>query len=373
MATDLYDVLGVSPDASAQEIKSAYRALAKQYHPDLNPDDAAAEEKFKQVSTAYEVLSDDEKRSAYDRYGSTGGGPFGGGQGFGGGGGQGFGDLFDVLNGVFGGGFGGGFGGATKGGSRGADFQMEMEITYKEVAEGGSREVEVPHYAECDTCEGSGAKPGTKPQTCTMCAGAGSVRMQQGFFSMARTCPRCGGAGQIVTDPCATCGGSGHTKEMETLEIDIPAGIQEGQRLRWPGKGAPGERGGPSGDLYILIRLEDHPLFERQDKDLVCLMPISFPQAALGGRVEVPTLEGKVMMTIPAGTQTGKVFRLRKKGFPDLQSGARGDQLVEVVIETPVNLNEEQKDLLVKFAEVSGDDIHPEKKNFFQRLKDIFD
>jgi molecular chaperone DnaJ len=207
-----------------------------------------------------------------------------------------------------------------------------------------------------------------------MCAGAGVVRQQQGFFTMQRTCPRCDGDGTIITDPCKTCDGKGHQREMEMLEIDIPAGISDGQQLRWVGKGAPGEQGGPPGDLYIVVRLEDHTLFERDNKNIICVVPISFTQAALGGKVEVPTLDGKVKMNIPAGTQTGKIFRLRGKGFPGLDGGSsRGDQLVEVVIETPVNLDEEQRELLVQFAELSGDDVHPEKRSFFQRLKDIFD
>lgn len=378
MAADLYEVLGVNKDASPQELKSAYRKLAKEWHPDRNPDNPEAEEKFKKISTAYEVLSDPEKRQAYDRYGSTNGNPFGaGGPGGFGGGAGGFGDLFDVINSVFGGGGGGGFGGFGGGagrGRRGANFQMELEVTFNEVASGAKREIEVPTYKDCGTCDGTGAAEGTKPQTCTMCAGAGVVRQQQGFFTMQRTCPRCDGDGTIITDPCKTCGGKGHTREMEMLEIDIPAGISDGQQLRWVGKGAPGEQGGPPGDLYIVIRLEEHTLFERDNKNIICVVPISFTQAALGGKVEVPTLDGKVKMNIPAGTQTGKIFRLRNKGFPGLDGGSsRGDQLVEVVIETPVNLNEEQRDLLVQFAELSGDDVHPEKRSFFQRLKDIFD
>lgn len=374
MAADLYEILGVSRDASQQDIKKAYRRLAKEYHPDRNPDNPDAEERFKQISTAYEVLGDEEKRQAYDRFGSTNGNPFGGGAGFGGAGAGGFGDLFDVLNSVFGGaaGFGGGAAGGRRG-RRGTDFQMEVEITFQDVANGGKHEIEIPAYHECDTCHGSGAKPGTSPQTCTMCAGRGVVRTQQGFFTMQRTCPRCDGEGQVITDPCKDCDGKGFTRELETLEIDIPAGISDGQRLRWVGKGAPGEQGGPPGDLYIVVRLEDHPLFERDGKDIICVVPISFPQAALGGKVEVPTLDGKVKMNIPAGTQTGKVFRLRGKGFPGIEGGAPGDQLVEVVVETPVNLNDEQRELLVQFAELSGDDVHPEKRSFFQRLKDIFD
>lgn len=375
MSTDLYEILGVARDASQQEIKKAYRKLAKENHPDLNPGDSEAEERFKKISTAYEVLSDEQKRQAYDRFGSTNGNPFGGGAGgYGGAGGAGgFGDLFDVLNSVFGGGFGGaaGGGGAARG-RRGADFQMELVVTFQEVANGGNQDIEIPVYNECETCGGSGAKPGTSPQTCTMCGGHGVVRTQQGFFQMQRTCPRCDGQGTIIAEKCGTCHGKGFEKGTEILDVEIPAGISEGQRLRWVGKGAPGEKGGPPGDLYLVIRLEDHPLFERDGKNLLCTVPISFPQAALGGKVEVPTLEGKVNMNIPAGTQTGKVFRLRGKGFPGLDGGTRGDQLVEVVVETPVNLSDEQRELLEKFAEISGDDVHPEGRTFFDRLKDIF-
>ena len=375
MATDLYQVLGVSKDADAQEIKRAYRTLAKAHHPDRNPDDPEAEERFKKISTAYEVLSDDQKRAAYDRFGSTNGNPYAGAQGFGGGAGaQGFGDLFDMLNSVFGGGFAGGGGGPRAArGRRGADYQMQIDISFQEVANGGKQEVEIPSYEACDTCEGSGAKPGTSPQPCTMCAGAGVVRTQQGFFTMQRECPRCEGDGTIIAEPCPTCGGEGHIEKSETLDVEIPSGISDGQRMRWVGKGAPGERGGPPGDLYIVVRLEDHTLFERDNKDLTCTVPISFPQAALGGKIDVPTLEGKVSMTVPAGTQTGKVFRLRNKGFPGLEDKSRGDQLVTVVVETPVNLDDEQRELLRQFADLSGDNIHPEKRTFFDRLKDLFD
>lgn len=374
MSTDLYEILGVSRDASQQDIKKSYRKLAKENHPDLNPGDPEAEERFKKISTAYEVLSDEQKRQAYDRFGSTNGNPFGGGAGgFGGAGGAGgFGDLFDVLNSVFGGGFGGGAGGGAARGRRGADFQMELVVTFQEVADGGNQDIEIPVYNECDTCDGSGAKPGTSPQTCKMCGGHGVVHTQQGFFQMQRACPRCDGQGTIIAEKCGTCHGKGFKKGTESLDVEIPAGISEGQRLRWVGKGAPGEKGGPPGDLYLVIRLEDHPLFERDGKNLLCTVPISFPQAALGGKVEVPTLEGKVNMNIPAGTQTGKIFRLRGKGFPGLDGGTRGDQLVEVVVETPVNLSEEQRDLLEKFAEISGDDVHPEGRTFFDRLKDLF-
>ncbi len=376
MSTDLYEILGVARDASAKDIKRAYHKLAKENHPDLHPDDTEKEERFKQVSAAYEVLSDAEKRATYDRFGSTSGSPFG--QGFGGGGGpggQGVGDLFDFLNNVFGGfgGGGGGFGGGRSRGRPGADYRMEVEITFQEAAMGGSRDIEIPSYDICERCDGEGAEPGTSASTCSTCSGAGAVRIQQGFFTMQRTCPQCNGKGSVIASPCKDCSGQGHVEGDETLEIDIPAGISTGQQLRWAGKGAPGEGGGPRGDLYLVIRLEEHPLFERDGKDLLCTVPISFVQASLGTKADVPTLEGKVKMTIPEGTQTGKVFRLRGKGFPPLDAGPRGDQLVELVVETPVKLNKEQRELLMAFAESCGDDIHPEKRSFFERIKDLFD
>lgn len=369
MSVDLYEVLGVERDAPKSEIKNAYRALAKKYHPDLNPGDDEAEETFKKISAAYDILGDEEKRRTYDQYGSTsaaGAGGYGGQQG---------GDIFDILNSVFGGGFGGGGGqgGGRSSARRGQDFQMGIEITFNEAAEGGTRTLQVPTYDDCETCDGNGAKPGTKPTTCTMCAGLGVVRQQQGFFSMQRACPQCAGEGKIIKEKCSTCKGVGVNEREIDLDVDIPAGVNTGQRLRMVGKGGPGSKGGPAGDLYISIQLEDHPLFEREDRNLVCAVPISFTQAALGAKVDVPTLDGKVVMTIPSGTQTGKVFRLRSKGFPALNSKSRGDQLVEVIVETPVNLDEQQKDLLTQFAEISGDNIHPEKQSFFDRLKNIFD
>ncbi len=376
MSTDLYEILGVAKDASAKEIKAAYHKLAKQCHPDLNPNNAEAEEQFKQVNAAYEILSDDQKRQAYDRFGSTKGNPFEGGFGGQAGfGGQGFGDLFDILNNVFGaqGGFGGQGGRRPSGARRGQDFKLELEVTYKEAAFGGKRSIEIPSFSSCDVCDGSGAKPGTSPMTCGTCGGMGAVRVQQGFFSMQRPCPSCQGDGKIIKDPCTKCRGKGQLEGKEQLEVDIPAGVATGQQLFWQGKGGPGQGGGPPGDLYIEVALEDHSLFERDGRNLICIVPISFTQAALGGKVEVPSLEGKITMAVPSGTQAGKVFRLKGKGFPDLHGSARGDQLVQVVVETPVNLSERQRELLLEFAELSGDDVHPEKRSFFQRLKDIFD
>lgn len=379
MSADLYEILGVARDASPSEIKAAYRKMAKQYHPDLNPGDGDAEEMFKKVNAAHEILSDPEKRRAYDQFGSTDGNPFaGGGNPFGGGGGQGFGDLFDILNSVFGGGMGGGaqgFGGrgGRPGARRGSDMRRDVTISFQEAAEGVTKKITVPSFDECDACHGNGAEPGTEVKTCGTCGGIGVVRQQQGFFSLQRTCPTCDGEGTIIASPCKKCRGEGVLRSEEELEVDIPAGVDTGQQIRWTGKGGPGAKGGPPGDLYFQIILEDHTLFERDGMSLLCTVPISFTLAALGGKVDVPTLSGKLKMTIPEGTQTGKVFRLRGKGFPSLQGSQRGDQLVTVVVETPVNLNERQRQLLTEFAEESGDEVHPESKSFFKRLKDLFD
>lgn len=374
MANDLYELLGVSRDASASDIKSAYRKLALKYHPDQNPDDPEAEERFKQIAGAYEILSDPDKRAAYDRYGdarAAGGAP-----GFGGFGGPGgaagfsgdFGDLFDILGSVFGG------AGGQRGNrpARGPDFRVEIKVTYEEAAFGTEREVEVPAFHQCETCEGSGAEPGTSATRCDVCGGSGQMRVQQGFFVMARPCTRCGGSGEVIESPCSECDGAAWVQTTETLAVDVPPGVDDGQRLRWDGKGGPGTHGGPRGDLYVVVLLQDHPLFERRGDDVACVVPISFAQAALGGKVEVPTLDGKVNMTVPAGTQSGKVLRLRKKGFPKRGSSNRGDQLVSLVVETPVNLSDRQRELLKEFAEISGEEVHPEKKGFFDRMKDLF-
>jgi molecular chaperone DnaJ len=369
MSPDPYDVLGVSKDADLQEIKAAYKKLAVKHHPDKNPDDPEAHAKFQEVSNAYEILSDPEKRRRYDQFGSAGGpggSPFGGGQGF-----EGFGDVFDIFNSVFGGGRGG-RGGRQRRGRRGADFKMDLEVSFTEAAEGVTREVEIPSFDDCETCDGSGAKPGTGKDTCSNCNGRGAVRVSQGFFSMMRSCPRCGGDGEVIPNPCDDCGGKGVKQSNETLEVEVPAGVSTGQKLRWGGKGAPGEDGGPPGDLYIVIHLEDHPLFEREGNNVICRIPITFTQAALGGKVEVPTLDGKVNMTIPAGTQSGKTLRLNGKGFPRLNGRGRGDQLVEVAVETPVNLTDRQRELLEEFAEEGGEEVHPEKRGFFERMKDLF-
>lgn len=377
MAQDLYDVLGVSRSANRDEIKASYRKLARKYHPDQNRDDPDAEEKFKQIAAAYEILGDETKRAQYDRFGSTkdygpdgpgagfpGGGFPGGGAGFGD-----FGDLFDILGSVFGGGAGAAGRGRT---TRGADFRFDLTITFEEAAEGARKEIEIPSWDDCETCDGTGAAPGTQATTCDLCHGAGQVRVQRGFFVMAQPCNRCNATGKVIATPCTTCKGAGHVQGTTTLVVNVPAGANTGQKLRWDGRGAPGERGAPAGDLYVVIKLQEHSLFEREGDNVLCTVPLSFTQAAIGGKVDVPTLDGKVSMTVPAGTQSGKVLRLKKKGFPSVSGNARGDQLVTLVVETPVNLTARQRELLIELAELSDEEVHPERRGFFQRMKELF-
>ncbi len=377
MSTDYYKVLGVERDAEAREIKKAYRRLAMKYHPDQNDGDKAAEEKFKEISEAYSILGDADKRAQYDRFGTVGDNPFaGGGNPFAGGGNPfaggvpfgGVNDVFvDILNDLF---------GARRGGQgrsrRGSDLRYELKMTLEEVATGITREIEIPKIETCPVCSGSGAQPGTRPTTCPDCNGAGQIRVQQGFFSMARTCGRCSGTGEIIENPCRRCEGRGRVTSKENLEVEVPAGVAEGQRLRWTGKGEPGYGGGPPGDLYVVVALSEHPFFERQEQNVTCRIPISFAQAALGAEVEVPTLTGKVRMKVPPGTQSGKVFRLRKKGLPDVDGRGAGDQLVTIVVETPTNLSARQEALLREFAEISGDDVQPERRGFLDRMKEFF-
>ncbi|HWW70256.1 MAG TPA: molecular chaperone DnaJ [Duganella sp.] len=372
---DFYETLGVAKNASEDEIKKSYRKLAMKYHPDRNPDSKESEEKFKEVKEAYEMLTNPEKREAYDRYGHAGVDPnMGGGGGFGGGAG-GFGDAFgDIFGDIFGGGGRGRSAGPQV--YRGADLRYNLEITLEQAAHGFDTTIRVPSWDKCDTCHGSGAKPGTSPVTCTTCAGHGQVRMQQGFFSIQQTCPKCHGTGKIIPEPCAACAGQGRIKRNKTLEVKIPVGIDNGMRIRSSGNGEPGTNGGPSGDLYVEIHIKPHTVFQREGDDLHCEMPISFAKAALGGEIEVPTLSGKVSFTIPEGTQSGKTFRLKGKGIKGVRSGFAGDLFCHVAVETPVKLTEKQKDMLRDFEKLTtegGSKHSPQSKTWRDKVKDFFE
>ena len=374
---DFYEILGVAKNSSEEEIKKSYRKLAMKYHPDRNPDSKESEEKFKEVKEAYEMLTNPEKREAYDRYGHAGVDPnMGGAGGFGGGAG-GFADSFgDIFGDIFGGGAGGRGRGAGPQVYRGADLRYNLEITLEQAAHGFDTTIRVPSWDKCDTCHGTGAKPGTAPTTCTTCAGHGQVRMQQGFFSIQQTCPKCHGNGKVITDPCAPCGGQGRIKRNKTLEVKIPAGIDNGMRIRSSGNGEPGTNGGPAGDLYVEIHIKAHAVFQREGDDLHCEMPISFVKATLGGEIEVPTLSGKVSFTIPEGTQSGKTFRLKAKGIKGVRSGYAGDLFCHVMVETPVKLTDKQKDLLKEFERLTsegGAKHSPQSKGWMDKVKDFFE
>ena len=370
---DLYEVLGVNRDASEDELKKAYRKLAMKFHPDRNPDNKEAEEKFKEGKEAYEILTDANKRAAYDRYGHEGVNPSMGG----GGSGQGFDGFADAFGDIFGDIFGGGGGGGGRGRSnvyRGADLRYNLEISLEEAARGAEKTIRIPAQEECEPCHGTGAKPGTQPKTCPTCGGAGQVRIQQGFFSIQQTCPKCHGSGRIIPEPCTSCGGAGRVKRQKTLEVKIPAGIDNGMRLRHGGQGEPGVNGGPAGDLYVEIHIKQHAVFQRDGDDLHCEMPISFTTAALGGEIEIPTLDGAANIRIPAETQSAKVFRLRGKGIRNVRSHAPGDLMVHVIVETPVKLTDRQKELLREFGDIASSNAerhNPKAKSWMDKVKDF--
>ena len=371
---DYYEVLGVAKNASDDELKKAYRKLAMKYHPDRNPGDAAAEEKFKEAKEAYEMLSDPEKRAAYDRFGHAGVDPNAGG-GAGGGFGN-FSDAFgDIFGDIFGAAGGRGGGGGRSNVYRGSDLRYSMEITLEQAASGFTTEIKVPSWETCDTCDGSGAKPGTKAETCKTCSGQGQVRMQQGFFSIQQTCPTCRGTGKTIPNPCTACDGVGRTRKQKTLEVKIPAGIDDGMRIRSSGYGEPGLNGGPSGDLYVEVSIKPHRVFQREGDDLHCEVPVSFARAALGGSIDVPTLNGKASFDLPEGTQTGKTFRLRSKGIRNVRSSVAGDLYCHVVVETPVKLNDRQRKILEDFEaslEEGGDRHSPQSKSWMEKVRDFF-
>ena len=369
---DFYEILGVNRDANDDEIKKAYRKLAMKYHPDRNPDNPKAEEQFKEAKEAYEILSDSNKRAAYDQYGHAGVDPSAGAGGFGGAGG--FSDAFsDIFGDIFGGGRGGGGGRSNV--YRGADLRYNLEITLEEAARGSETRIRIPTMEECEACSGTGAKKGTEPKTCPTCNGHGQVRMQQGFFSIQQTCPKCHGTGRYIPTPCPTCHGGGRIKTHKTLSVKIPAGIDEGDRIRLSGEGEPGVNGGPAGDLYVQVHLKPHSVFQRDHDDLHCEMPISFTTAALGGEIEIPTLDGAARLKIPPETQSGKAFRLRGKGIKGIRSIGHGDLLCHVVVETPVSLTDRQRELLREFDEISQGNAqkhNPRAQSWMDKVRDFF-
>ena len=364
---DYYELLAVNRNASEEEIKKAYRKLALKYHPDRNPGDKQAEERFKEVSEAYQVLSDPQKRAQYDQFGHAAfgeGGPFAGGFDFT----AGFEDVFGDIFGEF---FGAGST-RRRGRARGEDLRYNLSLTFQEAVSGAEKKIKIPRHGTCETCHGTGSKPGTSPKTCPTCRGRGQVSFQQGFFSFSRTCNQCQGRGTIISDPCSTCGAAGRVRKLHTLSIKIPAGVDTGSRLKLAAEGESAPPGGAPGDLYVVIQVEPHPIFVRDNLDIICDVPISFVQAALGAEIDVPTLDGKVKMKIPPGTQSGKVFRLKGKGIKDIRGYHHGDQHVRLIIETPTHLTARQKELLREFAALGGEDVHPLAKGFLDKVKQIF-
>lgn len=360
---DYYEVLGVVRTCEAGELKSAYRKVALQFHPDRNPDNPEAEDKFKEASEAYEVLSNPEKRAKYDRFGHSQN-AF---EGFGGAGGASINDIFGEI-------FGDIFGGRRRspgGRSRGADLRYNLEISFEEAAFGCEVQVKIPKPRRCEVCDGTGSKD-KQTRTCPTCQGSGEMRFTQGFFAVSRPCTSCGGSGHVIPNPCANCVGMGKVEATSNLSVKIPGGVDTGTRVRLTGEGEPGDQGGPPGDLYVVVHVREHPLFVREEYEVLCEVPISVTQAALGAQIDVPTLDGKVKMKIPGGTQTGKVFRLKAKGIPHLHGGARGDQHVRVVVETPTELSREQRELLEKFAAISGEQTNPQSKTFFEKVRELF-
>lgn len=368
---DYYEVLGVAQNADEKEIKKAYRRIAMKFHPDRNSDDPKADDKFKEATEAYEVLTNADKRAAYDRFGHAGVDGSAGAGGFSEGG------FSDIFGDVFGDIFGGGGGGRSRAGpQRGSDLRYTLDISLEDAVFGKTVEIKVPTLQSCNVCDGSGAKPGTSVKTCSTCGGAGQVRMQQGFFQVQQTCPSCRGQGKVVSDPCTSCRGQGRVERSKTLSVKVPPGVDTGDRIRLSGEGEAGPNGGPNGDLFVEMSVRKHAIFERDGKDLHCDAPITFSDAALGGELEVPTLEGRVKLKIPEGTQTGKLFRLRGKGVKPVRGGSVGDLLCRVVVETPVQLTKQQRELLQQFQESlteGGTKQSPKQTSWFEGVKSFFD
>lgn len=371
---DYYEVLGVSRDASEKDIKKAYRRLAMKFHPDRNPDDVDADEKFKEASEAAEILTDAEKRATYDQFGHAAFDGTGGASGFGGGGNGGFGSIFeDVFGDIFGG--GGAGGGRRAGPNRGSDLRYVLTLDLEQAVKGCNPKIKVPTLVECMECLGSGAKKGTSPMDCVQCGGMGQVTARQGIFSIQQTCPRCRGQGKVISDPCGECSGQGRIQERKTLSVKVPPGVDTGDRIRLAGQGEAGSRGGPAGDLYVQVEVRDHDIFTRHSEHLYCDVPISFVDAALGGELKVPTLDGQVNLKIPKETQTGKQFRLRGKGVDvsQVRGGGVGDLYCRIIVETPVNLSARQKELLEEFASESHDKQRPHQTSWFEGVKKFID